>query len=533
MAAVALCATLALGVVAGCAGTPPGGTAGGGGTVDLDLDRTDLAGLEAAMAAGRLTSARLTTFYTDRIAELDPQLRAVVAVDPTAAAQAAESDRRRAAGEPPRLLEGIPVLVKDNTSTGPQLPTTAGSTALAGSRPPAAAIATRLREAGAVLLGKTNLSEWSNFRSGRSSSGWSAVGGLTRNPHSPGRTACGSSAGSAVAVAAALAPVAIGTETDGSIVCPAATNGIVGMKPTLGTVSRSGIVPISAEQDTAGPMARSVADAARVLAAIAGPDPADPATAQAPVPPLPATPAARDLDGVRLGVLRVAEGASPETDAAFAATLRTLRDRGAVLVDPVELPGSADAAGAELTALVTEFARDIDAYLSSPGVTGPASLAELVEYNRRHADVEMPHWGQELFEAALATGGDTGRADYRAARDTATTLSRRDLDAALAGHRLDAVIAPTNSPAWPVELGAGDDFVLGSSGAAAMAGYPNITVPAGGAPDDDGGTLPLGVSLIGPRWGDAELLALAAAVEAALPERVRPPLPAAVLPADG
>lgn len=533
LAAVALCATLVLGVAAGCAGAPSGGAAAEGGTVDLDLDRTDLADLESAMASGRLTSARLTAFYGDRIAALDPQLGAVVAVDPTAAAQAAESDRRRAAGEPPRLLEGIPVLVKDNMSTGPQLPTTAGSTALAQSRPPEAAVATRLREAGAVLLGKTNLSEWSNFRSGRSSSGWSPVGGLTRNPHAPDRTACGSSAGSAVAVAAALAPVAIGTETDGSIVCPAATNGIVGMKPTLGTVSRTGIVPISAAQDTAGPMARSVADAARVLVAIAGPDPADPATAESPAHPVPARPVARDLAGVRLGVLRVAEGASPQTDAAFAATLEFLRERGAVLVDPVELPGTAQTAEAELAALVTEFAQDIDGYLRSPGVTGPASLAELVEYNRRHADVEMPHWGQELFEAALATGGDTGSAEYRAARATATSLSRRDLDAALTGHRLDAVIAPTNSPAWPVELGAGDDFVLSSAGAAAVAGHPNITVPAGGAPDGAGATLPLGVSLIGPRWADGELLALAMGVEAALPQRILPPLPPAVLPADG
>ncbi|OSY35443.1 MULTISPECIES: amidase [Pseudonocardia] len=501
--------------------------------MDLDLHRTDLAGLESAMASGRLTSARLTAFYTDRIATLDPQLGAVVAVDPTAAEQAAASDRRRAAGEPPRLLEGIPVLVKDNMSTGPQLPTTAGSTALARSRPPEATIATRLREAGAVLLGKTNLSEWSNFRSVRSSSGWSAVGGLTRNPHSPERTACGSSAGSAVAVAAALTPVAIGTETDGSIVCPAAMNGIVGMKPTLGTVSRTGIVPISAEQDTAGPMTRSVADAARVLAAIAGHDPADPVTAESAAHPVPVRPADRGLAGVRLGVFRVAEGASPETDAAFAATLEVLRGHGAVLVDPVELPGTAQAAGAELTALVTEFARDIDSYLRSPGVTGPGSLAELVDYNRRHAEVEMPHWGQELFEAALATRGDTDDEEYLAARETAITLSRRDLDAALTGHRLDAVIAPTNSPAWRVELGAGDDFVLSSSATAAVAGHPHITVPAGGAPDGDGGTLPLGVSLIGPRWADGDLLALAAAVQDALPERILPPLPPAVLPADG
>ncbi|MEV1293384.1 amidase family protein [Pseudonocardia sp. NPDC049635] len=498
----------------------------------MDLDLMDLADIEAAMASGRLTSARLTSFCTERITALDPQLGAVVAVDPTATATAAESDRRRATGAPPRLLEGIPVLVKDSISTGPQLPTTAGSTALAGSRPPEAVIATRLRAAGAVLLGKTNLSEWSNFRSGRSSSGWSAVGGLTRNPHSPERTACGSSAGSAVAVAAALAPVAIGTETDGSTVCPAATNGVVGMKPTLGVVSRTGIVPVSAEQDTAGPLARSVADAARVLAAISGPDPADPVTADAPARPVPARPAPRDLAGARLGVLRVAEGASPETDAAFAATLDTLRARGVVFVE-VELPGAAQAAEAELTALLTEFARDIDAYLSSPEVTGPGSLAELVEYNRRHAAVEMPYWGQELFEAALATGGDTTCAGYRAARDAATSLNRRDLDAALTGHRLDAVIAPTNSPAWRIELGAGDDFVLGSSSAAAVAGHPNITVPAAGAPQDDGGTLPLGVSLIGPRWADGELLALAAAVEAALPGRIVPPLPPAVLPADG
>ncbi|GAA4861015.1 amidase family protein [Actinomycetospora straminea] len=489
---------------------------------DLDLQTADLATLQDAMARGRLTAAALTAWSLERIRTVDPGVHAVLAVDPTARDQATASDARRAAGRT-GPLEGVPVMAKGNTSVGPTLPTTAGSLALADSRPPEAEAVRRLREAGAVILGSTTMTAWAGARSSQSASGWSATGATTGNPYDPTRTACGSSSGSAAAVAAALAPVALGTETSGSIVCPAGTNGVVGVKPGVGLVSRSGVVPYSQAQDTVGPLARSVRDAAAVLAVVQGSDASDPSTAEADAHPVTPTVAPRPLAGVRLGVLRDDQGASEETDDAYAAALDRLRGLGAELVDPVRLPNASRARAAANSALTTEIAHDLGAYLRSPGVSGPRSLDELIAFGREQAGREMPFFGQELFEQAAATRGDVTDPRYRAARADPTALSRADLDAALAG--VDALVSPTNAPAWPTDLVNGDHFSVSPAGPAATAGYPSTSVPMAMSHG-----VPLGLSLIGGRWSEGRLLAVAAGVEEGLHARVPPPLPAATVP---
>lgn len=497
--------------------TPPAGTA----PASLDLQTADLATLQDAMARGRLTAAALTASSLDRVRAVDPGIHAVMAVDPTARDQAAASDARRAAGRV-GPLEGIPVMVKGNTSVGPTLPTTAGSLALADSRPPEAAAVRRLRDAGAVVLGTTTMTAWAGARSSQSASGWSATGATTGNPYDPARTACGSSSGSAAAVAAALVPVALGTETSGSIVCPAGTNGVVGVKPGTGLVSRTGVVPYSLAQDTVGPIARSVRDAALVLSVVAGTDPADPSTAEADAHPVTPTVVPRPLAGVRLGVLREDQGSSEETDAAYAAALDRLRSLGAELVEPVGLPNASRAKAAANAALTTEIAHDLGAYLRSPGVSGPRSLEDLIAFGREQAGREMPFFGQELFEQAAATRGDVTDPRYRAARADATSRSRADLDTALAG--VDALVSPTNAPAWPTDLVNGDHFSVSPAGPAATAGYPSTSVPMAMSHG-----MPVGLSLIGPRWSEGRLLALAAGVEEGLHARVPPPLPPATV----
>ena len=466
--------------------------------------------LGQALAAGTVTAAELTSFYLDRIERLNPGLRAVITVSADAQADATASDERRAAGVTRGPLDGIGVLIKDNVSAA-GLPATAGSPALLHAEATDAFLVAQLRAAGVVILGKANLSEWANFRSRPSSSGLSTLGGQTVNPHGVGRSPSGSSSGSAVAIAAGLAPLAIGSETDGSIVSPAAACGVVGIKPTLGLVSRSGIVPISAVQDTAGPMTKTVADAALLLTAIAGADPADPATEQAAGHATDyATfldPAA--LDGARLGVWRA--GSTPAdgaTRAVLESALTLLRELGAQIIDPVDLADIDKMADPEFAALTHEFKHDINAYLAGLGGDHPADLAGLIEFNDRNAAEVLSHFGQELFEQAEATSGDLRDDDYRESRSTASRIARDGLDAAFTDFNLDAVIALTGHPAWLTDHVLGDYHGWGTSGPAAVSGYPAISVPAGLVSG-----LPVGLSFMGPAWSEPRLIALAHAFE--------------------
>ncbi len=482
------------------------------GRTSITAGSATAANLGRALAAGTLTAAELTAFYLDRIDRLNPALRAVITVGPDAAAEAAASDARRTAGTVRGTLDGIPVLIKDNVSAA-GLPATAGSPALLHAAAPDAFLVARLREAGTVILGKANLSEWANFRSRPSSSGLSALGGQAVNPHGTGRSPSGSSSGSAIAVAAGLAPLAVGTETDGSIVSPAAACGVVGIKPTLGLISRSGIVPISAAQDTAGPMAATVADAAELLTAMAAADPGDPATEAAGQHATDyaafADPGA--LDGARLGVWRAgSSSADAPTLAVLESALALLRREGAVVVDPVELAAADKLGDPEFAALTHEFKHDLNAYLGALGGDHPADLAGLIAFNNANAAEVLNHFGQELFEQAEATSGDLSDGSYLETRSEATRIARSGLDGALTEHNLDAVIALTGHPAWLTDHVLGDYHGWGTSGPAAVSGYPSITVPAGRVSG-----LPVGLSFIGAAWGEPRLIALAHAFELA------------------
>jgi len=515
-----LAAVMTLGLVAtaapAAAAAPAGPTVTGSGTVlsGINLETATVLDLQQAMDRGRLSSIGLTLFYLNRIRTLDRKLNAVIETNPQALRDAALSDVQRRKHGARSALEGIPVLLKDNVDTADRQHTTAGSFALINARPARDAfLVKRLRAAGAVVLGKANLSEWANFRSIESSSGWSGRGGQVNNPYVLDRNPCGSSSGSGAAAAANLATVTIGSETDGSIVCPSGANGIVGIKPTLGLVSRAGVVPISARQDTAGPMTRNVTDAAAVLSVIQGVDPRDPDTA-------PAAPFVgrnylqalnpNALQGKRIGVWRV-EGDNAEVGAVLNATIAKLQQLGATVVDNVELPGLDPVFEAEFPALLVEFKHDIKAYLDGTGGQHPADLAGLIAFNNAHADIEMPFFGQEIFEFAQETNGDLTDPEYLALRNTATNGARNAIDSALAANDLDAILAPTNNAAWLTDLENGDDFTgfVGSSSPAAVAGYPNITVPAGYARQ----FLPLGVSFFGTRWSEPTLIALAFAFE--------------------
>ncbi|HEY2579439.1 MAG TPA: amidase [Streptosporangiaceae bacterium] len=487
---------------------------------DIHPGNASVAALRQALESGAATSAGLTSFYLDRIRRLDPELNSVLTVSPDAQRQAQASDDARAAGQARGPLEGIPVLVKDNIQVA-GMPTTAGSPALLEAESGDAFLVTRLRQAGAVIIGKANLSEWANFRSTHSTSGWSTLGGQVANPRGPGRNPSGSSSGSGAAVAAGLVPLAVGTETDGSIVCPASACGIVGIKPTTGLVSRSGIVPVSLAQDTAGPMAGSVADAAALLSVLAAADPADPAVHDFPGKETPGRwppgnyagcmdPGA--LDGSRLGVWRaVSADAGAATDAVLDAAVVLLREAGATVLDPVELPGTDKIWDPEYPALLHEFKRDLNAYLAGlAGDRHPATLTEVIAFNQRNADRVLARFGQEIFERADACSGDPADPELAEARGAATSLARAALDQPLAGSRLDAVIALTANPAWLTDYVLGDHNVFNSSTPGAAAGYPSVTVPAGAVSG-----LPVGLSFIGPAWSEPRLIALAYAFEQA------------------
>jgi amidase len=484
-------------------------------TPKVDVVELSVANAQAGMAAGRFTSADLVDAYLARIAAIDdsgPTLNAVIALNPEARADAEALDAERAAGQVRGALHGIPVLVKDNIDVA-GLPTTAGSLALANHVPADdATLVASLREAGAVILGKTNLSEWANFRSTNSISGWSSAGGQTRNPYVLDRNACGSSSGTGAAIAASLATVGVGTETDGSILCPSAVNGLVGFKPTVGLVSADGIVPISASQDTAGPMARSIADAAALMEAMSGLEPI--ATTDA--PETNDAGAAATLAGKRFGLMRQAMGRHGGLDAATEAAVARLRAAGAEVVD-AEIPTWGQWGEAELTVLLYEFKDGLNRYLAE----GPAPVADLealIAWNTANADRAMPWFAQELFEQAQAKGPLTEPA-YLEARASAKRLAGEDgLLKVLREGRFDALIAPTTGPAWPIDPVLGDHFTSAGYGAAAVAGTPSLTVPM-----DEIHGLPVGLSLLGPKDGDVGLLALGAAVEASLGEARRAP----------
>ncbi|QES45379.1 amidase [Streptomyces venezuelae] len=491
------------------AGTPADARSTGSDRLSgVDLDTVTIPQLQARMARGSLTSSALTRAYLRRIKKVDPTIHAVLRTSPTALRQAAASDERHRHGKTLGPLDGIPVLLKDNVNTR-DMPTTAGSLALAGAPPETdAALVTRLRKAGAVILGKTNLSEWANFRAAKPTSGWSAVGGQTKNPYVLDRNPCGSSSGSAAALAASLAQVAIGTETDGSIVCPAGMNGVVGHKPSLGVVSQSGVVPISAEQDTAGPMARNVTDTALTLSVLSedkgvyGDAAAREGLRGDPRGALPGD-LRGDLHGKRIGLWRL-PSLGPDVDALMTRTAEKLRKAGAVVVE-VTPPYQARLAELEFPALLSEFHRDIDAYLATR--EGPRNLAELIEFNRTHPQEQSCFAGQELFEQALDAPPTTDP-KYRAMRAELKELSQRSLDETLATHRLDAIAAPTNPPAWTTDCARGDNDVIPSSTPAAVAGYPSLSVPAGSV-----GELPVGLLLMSGNHQDAKLLSLGASVE--------------------
>src|SRR3954467_15989640 len=451
----------------------------------------------------------------DRIARIDPQVGSVIAVDPTAMQQARGVDASNLRG----ALAGQPVLIKDNIEAAGPLPTTAGSLALANNVTNRdAPLVARLRAAGAVIVGKTNLSEWANIRSNNSISGWSAVGGVVHSPWALDRDACGSSSGSGAAVAAGLVRLAIGTETNGWAPCPASINGIVGLKPTVGLVSRTHVVPISHSQDTPGPMTRSVRDAALVLGAIAGTDPADPATAAADAHRADYVAALRPdaLRGVRVGVMRFASGFG--TNEALEAALAVLRAQGATLVDITTLEGRQEMGRNELPVLLAELKQDMNAYLATlPASVRTRTLADLIAFNRAHQDDELALFGQELFEQAQATHGYDDA--YRHARETSLRLAGRGgIDKLLHDHNLVALVGPTMPPAWPIDAVNGDQISGGGAGnLAAISGYPHLTVPMGHVRG-----LPVGLSFIGARWDDARILALGYAYEQASHRIVTP-----------
>jgi amidase len=523
-----LAAGLSAGLVAASAPAAPTTPADEAAGRPFDLAGLGVAELQEKMTSGELTARAVAEKYLERIEAVDrrgPALRSVIEVNPEALDQADALDKERKDKGPRGPLHGVPILIKDNIDTADRMATTAGSLALVGAKPPRDAfVVQRLRKAGAVLLGKTNLSEWANIRCSYSTSGWSGRGGLTRNPYALDRNPSGSSSGSGAAVTAELCAAAVGTETDGSVVSPSSAGGIVGVKPTVGRVSRSGIIPIAHTQDTAGPMARSVRDAALLLGVLAGADPEDKATAAGDGK---AADYARALDpaalkGARIGVARNYFGFHDGVDAVMARALDALKHAGATLVDPAELPNMDKVGEHETTVLLYELKADLNAYLARLGPDAPVhTLKDVIEFNERNRAKELPYFGQDRFIKAQAKGPLTEK-EYLDALEKCRQLTRKEgIDAVMEKHRLDALVAPTEGPACLTDLVVGDRFLANSSTAAAVAGYPSVTVPAGFVFG-----LPVGISFFGRPWSEPTLLRLAYAFEQATkarkPPRFRP-----------
>jgi amidase len=484
--------------------------------VPFELEEASIAELQRRMSSGAESAVNLTEKYLARIEAMDrkgPALRAVLESNPEALAIAKGLDAERRAGKVRGPLHGIPILIKDNIDTADRMTTTAGSLALVGSIAPRDSfVAEQLRAAGAILLGKTNMSEWANFRSSHSTSGWSGRGGQCRNPYALDRNPCGSSSGSGAATSANFAAAAIGTETDGSIICPSSANGLVGIKPTVGLVSRAGIIPISHTQDTAGPMARTVADAATLLGALTGVDPRDPASQAAAGRSSQDYTPALDPEGLkhaRIGVVRNFFGFDEHVDKLMEEALAALRSAGAELIDPVEVPNSSAYGEAENLVLQYEFKAGLNAYLSALGSSAPVkTLEDIIAFNDAHRDRCMPYFGQDTLIKSQARGPLT-TSEYRKAAKRCRELSRsKGIDVVLAKQRLDALIAPSGGPAWTTDLVNGDHFTGGNTSAAAVAGYPSVTVPAGYLFG-----LPVGLSFIGAAFTEGRLIRLAYAFE--------------------
>jgi amidase len=493
--------------------------------VPFELDELTITQLQGALQSGQYTSRQLVEKYLDRIKDIDkngPRLNSVIEINPDAESIAANLDRERKEKGARGPLHGIPILIKDNIDTADRMMTTAGSLALVGSkRSQDAFVARRLRDAGAVILGKTNLSEWANFRSNHSSSGWSGRGGQTKNPYALDRNPCGSSSGSGAAPAANLCAAAIGTETDGSVVCPSNANSLVGIKPTIGLVSRAGIIPIAHSQDTAGPMARTVADAVILLGILTAEDPRDPTTHESRGKSL--TDYTRFLDssgikGMRLGVARKYFGFNDRVDKLLNGRLEDLKRLGAILIDPADIPTSGKFDDSELEVLLYEFKADLNTYLAGLGPGAPArTLKELIEFNEQNRDREMPYFGQDLFIKAQEKGPLTSPKYLKALQKNHRLARTQGIDFVMKQHRLDALIAPTGGPAWPTDLVNGDHFTGGYSSASAVAGYPHITVPAGYVFG-----MPVGISFFGRAYSEPTLIKIAYAFEQATKARQPP-----------
>ena len=491
----------------------------------FELEEVTITELQQGLQSGKYSSRQLVEKYSDRINDIDkkgPGLYAVIEMNPDAERIAVALDRERKEKGPRSPLHGIPILIKDNIDTQDRMMTTAGSLALVGAKPPRDAfVAQRLREAGAVILGKTNLSEWANFRSSKSSSGWSGRGGQTKNPYVLERNPCGSSSGSGVAVASNFCAAAVGTETDGSVVCPSSANSLVGIKPTIGLISRAGIIPIAHSQDTAGPMARTVSDAAILLNALAGIDPRDQATNES------RGKAAADytkfldkdgLRGMRLGIARKHFGFNERVDKLMGDLLAEMKRLGAVLVDPADIPTTGKFDDSELEVLLYEFKADLNTYLAGLGPSSPVhSLKDVIAFNEKNRDREMPYFGQDLMIKAEAKGPLTSKPYLAALRKNHLLTRTQGIDAIMKKHQLDALVAPTGGPPWPTDWINGDHFTGGYSSASAIAGYPHITVPAGYIFG-----LPVGISFFGGAFSEPKLIKIAYAFEQATRLR-RPP----------
>ncbi len=492
---------------------------------DFELEELTITELQAGMQSGKYTSRQLVKKYLDRIDDIDkdgPKLNSVIEVNPDAMAIAEALDRERKEKGMRSPLHGIPILIKDNIDTADRMMTTAGSLALVGSRPAQDSfVARRLREAGAVILGKTNLSEWANFRSSHSSSGWSGRGGQTKNAYIQDRNPCGSSSGSGSAAAANLCAAAVGSETDGSVVCPSSANSLVGIKPTVGLIGRSGIIPISHSQDTAGPMARTVSDAAILLGALTGIDPSDAVTKTSTGKSFTDYTQFLNKDGLRgarLGIARKYFGFNDLVDKLMKDRIAEMKKMGAVIVDPADIPTSGQFDNTELEVLLYEFKADLNSYLGRLGPSSPVhSLKEVIEFNEKNRDRELTYFGQDLLIKSQAKGPLTEKKYLQALAKNHLLSRTQGIDFIMRKNRLDAMIAPTGGPAWPTDWINGDHFTGGYSSASAVAGYPHITVPAGYVFG-----LPVGISFFGGAWSEPKLIKYAYAFEQATKARQAP-----------